>query len=93
MVGDRLYVVGGYDTSHNSSSAVFVFDGIVVGAGPSLPIAVNHPGAAAIGGDVYVAGGFTPDGATNRAFVLTAGALDVGRSCARCSGRAGRSRS
>ena len=43
-------------------------------AGPSLPIAVNHPGVAAIGGDVYVAGGFTPGGATNRVFVLAAGA-------------------
>jgi len=72
--GDRLYVVGGYDVDRNSSSAVFVFDGSVWRRGPSLPIAVNHPGAAAIGGAVYVAGGFTADGATNRVFVLAAGA-------------------
>ena len=72
-VGNLLYVVGGYDSSRNSSATVFVFDGTSWHRGPPLPIAVNHPGAAAIGGDVYVAGGFTPGGATNRVFVLTAG--------------------
>ena len=72
--GDRLYVVGGYDTSENSSSVVLVFDGTVWNRGPSLPIAVNHPGAAAIGATVYVAGGFTANGATNRVFALAPGA-------------------
>jgi hypothetical protein len=72
--GDRLYVVGGYDTARNSSAAVFVRSGAAWSRGPTLPIAVNHPGAAAIGGDVYVAGGFTPGGTTNRVFVLAAGA-------------------
>jgi len=71
--GDRLYVVGGYDTARNSSAAVFVGNGATWNQGPTLPIAVNHPGAAAIGGDVYVAGGFTPGGATNRVFVLANG--------------------
>ncbi len=71
--GDRLFVAGGYDVQRNSSAAVFVFDGSTWQRGPSLPIAVNHPGVAAIGSDVYVAGGFTPGGATNRAFVLAAG--------------------
>jgi Kelch motif len=73
VVGDRMYVVGGYDTARNSSAAVFVGNGTAWQRGPSLPIAVNHPGAASIDGDVYVAGGFTPSGATNRAFVLAAG--------------------
>ena len=45
---------------------MFVFNGTTWSRGPSLPIAVNHPGAAAIKGDVYVAGGFTPSGATDR---------------------------
>jgi hypothetical protein len=71
--GDRLYVVGGYDVTRNSNAAAFVFDGSVWRPAPSYPIAVNHPGVAAIGGDVYGAGGFTPNGATNRAFVLAAG--------------------
>jgi len=69
-VGDRLYVVGGYDASRNSSDTVFVLRGSQWQRGPALPIHVNHPGAAAIGNDVYVAGGFTPNGATNRAFAL-----------------------
>jgi len=71
--GDRLFVVGGYDTARNSSAAVFVGNGTTWQRGPSLPISVNHPGAAAIGSDVYVAGGFTPAGATNRVFVLKSG--------------------
>lgn len=71
--GDRLYVVGGYDVNRNSSSAVFVLNGTTWSRGPSLPIAVNHPGAAAINRDVYVAGGFARSIATNRVFVLTAG--------------------
>lgn len=66
----RLYVIGGYDKSRNSSNDVFFFDGTRWQAGPSLPIQVNHPAAAAIGGKIYVAGGFTPDGTTGRAFVL-----------------------
>jgi N-acetylneuraminic acid mutarotase len=53
---------------------VFVFDGTRWVAGPNLPLAVNHPAAATIGNDVYVAGGFSSGGATNRVFVLTPGA-------------------
>ena len=68
--GARLYVVGGYDSTRDSTNDVFVFDGTRWESGPSLPIALNHPGAAAIGGRVYVVGGFTPGGATDRAFVL-----------------------
>ncbi len=79
VVGDRMYVVGGYDSARNSSSSVFVYDGSTWQRGPALPIAVNHPGAAAIGGDVYVVGGFTPNGATNRAFVLPAGSASLAR--------------
>ncbi len=69
----RLYILGGYDASGNSSAGVFEFDGRSWHDGPALPIALNHPGAAAMGGAVYVAGGFTPNGATNRAFVLIHG--------------------
>ncbi len=73
-VADRLYVLGGYDTMRNSSAATFVFDGSAWASGPTLPIRVNHPGAATINSDVYVAGGFTASGATNRVFVLASGA-------------------
>jgi N-acetylneuraminic acid mutarotase len=66
----RFYAIGGFDTSRNSRNLVFVFDGSKWRAGPDLPIAVNHPGVAPIGDDVYVAGGFTAATATNRVFVL-----------------------
>jgi N-acetylneuraminic acid mutarotase len=70
VAGAQLYVVGGYDSTRNSTNDVFVFDGSRWRSGPPLPIALNHPGAAAVGGRVYVVGGFTGAGATNRAFVL-----------------------
>lgn len=68
--GGRFYAIGGFDTSRNSRNLVFAFDGSKWSPGPNLPIAVNHPAAAAIGDDVYVAGGFTAGTATNRVFVL-----------------------
>ena len=71
--GHHLYVIGGYDTARNSSAAVFVFNGSAWTRGPSLPIPVNHPGAAAIGTDVYLAGGFSANEATNRVFRLVGG--------------------
>jgi N-acetylneuraminic acid mutarotase len=73
VVGSVLYEVAGYDVNRLSTSYVFRFDGSAWNAAPSLPIALNHPGVAAIGTDVYVAGGFTPRGASDRAFVLHAG--------------------
>jgi Kelch motif len=73
VASDHVYAIGGYDEARNSSAAVFVFDGSRWTSGPSLPVALNHPAAATIGRGVYVAGGFTASGATNRAFVLSPG--------------------
>jgi hypothetical protein len=74
-VDDRLYVVGGYDRARNTSDRVFEFDGSSWATGPTLPMKVNHPGAAALGGNLVVAGGFTPRGdATNRVIMLSPGA-------------------
>jgi len=74
VAGSVLYEIAGYDTRRLSSNDVFAFDGKAWHPGPSLPVALNHPGVASIGTDVYVAGGFTPRGATNRVFVLHQGA-------------------
>jgi len=74
VAGSVLYEIAGYDTRRLSSNDVFAFDGKAWHPGPSLPVALNHPGVASIGTDVYVAGGFTPGGATNRVFVLHQGA-------------------
>jgi kelch-like protein 9/13 len=67
-------VVAGYDVGGNSTNVVFVFDGKSWTSGPALPLRLNHPGAAAIGNAIYVIGGFTPTGASARAFVLRPGA-------------------
>ncbi|HKA02979.1 MAG TPA: hypothetical protein VKD67_01580 [Acidimicrobiales bacterium] len=72
--GDHLYMIGGYNANQNSTTGAFVFDGTAWSPGPALPVALNHPAAAAIGSQVYEAGGFGPGGASNRAFVLDAGA-------------------
>jgi N-acetylneuraminic acid mutarotase len=70
---DRLYVIGGYDGRQQSLSSVYVFDGSTWSEGPALRVALNHPAAAALGPQVYEAGGFGANGASNRVFVLDAG--------------------
>jgi len=49
---ERLYVVGGYDAGGTSTASVYVYDGSTWTTGPELPVAVNHPGAAALGDTV-----------------------------------------
>jgi N-acetylneuraminic acid mutarotase len=70
----HLYVVAGYDTQQNSTAVTFVFNGAQWTSGPTLPIRLNHPGVAAIGDRVIVAGGFTTSGPSDRVFALTDGA-------------------
>ena len=70
----RFYIIGGYDATGSSVSSVFVYDGARWADGPTLPIAVNHPAAAALNGNIYVAGGFTSGSATSRVFRLAPGA-------------------
>lgn len=58
-VGDRIYVLGGFDPVEGTTAAMVRYDISADGwsrAAP-LPIAVNHPGVAALGGQVYVYGG------------------------------------
>ena len=56
---DSLYVVGGFNAAGASLDTVYVFDGSVWRAGPRLPLAVDHPSAASLSGQVYLAGGHT----------------------------------
>ena len=74
VANDHLYVIGGYDIAKNSVDTVFVFDGAKWKRGQPLPVALNHPGVTSIGNDVYVGGGFTAKGASNRVFRLASGA-------------------
>jgi len=66
VIGNRIYVVGGFRTNGSTANTVEVYD---VAAdrwsfGPPLPVAVNHPGAAALGGLLYVVAGATATGPT-----------------------------
>jgi non-specific serine/threonine protein kinase len=78
VAAGRIYAVGGFVVSLTNSTSVEVYD---VAAdrwsdGPPVPVAVNHAMAAALGDDVYVAGGYgaVVYGAVNTAFVLRDGA-------------------
>jgi hypothetical protein len=56
---DALYVIGGFNAAGASLDTVYVFDGSAWRAGPRLPVAVDHPSAASLNGQVYLAGGHT----------------------------------
>ena len=60
-IGKRIYVVGGFDESGRTTSAVTRYD-IARDAWTqvsSMPIGVNHPTATSYRGKLYVHGGFT----------------------------------
>jgi N-acetylneuraminic acid mutarotase len=56
---DALYVMGGFNAAGASLDTVYVFDGSAWRVGPRLPLAVDHPSAASLNGQVYLAGGHT----------------------------------
>lgn len=55
--GGNLYVMGGFNAAGASLDSVFVFDGAGWRSGPRLPLPVDHPSAASLNGQVYLAGG------------------------------------
>ena len=58
-IDGRIYVLGGYLPDGTTTGRMAVYD-ISDGEweeGPTLPAAVNHPGVAALGGDLYALGG------------------------------------
>ncbi len=65
VVGDWIYVVGGFgglaqvECFHPASGTW--------ATAPDLPEGVHHPGVASLEGVIYVAGGYTEDGATTEA--------------------------
>jgi len=65
-----LWVIGGLDGARRSSATVFRFDGNAWTREPDLPVGLDHPGAAALDGVVYVAGGFTGGAVSGRVFAL-----------------------
>ncbi|HWL36704.1 MAG TPA: kelch repeat-containing protein [Frankiaceae bacterium] len=77
VAGGKVYAVGGFVVSLTNSVSVDVYDPKADrwSAGPPIPSAVNHAMSAALGDDVYVAGGYSAVvfGAVNTAFVLRDG--------------------
>jgi len=69
----KLYVIAGFDAPGRDTAGVFVYDGRGWQAGPALPTALDHPSAASIGSDVYLAGGFAGGPAVTSAYKLSAG--------------------
>ena len=70
MAGGKLYVMGGFDAAGNSLDSVFVFDGTSWQPGPPLLLPVDHPSAATLNGQVYLAGGHSNGSDSARLFRL-----------------------
>jgi hypothetical protein len=67
---DRLLVIGGFDAAYASRGETYVFDGQSWSTGPRLPIGLDHPSAAVLNGNLYVAGGYSGGPASARVFRL-----------------------
>ncbi len=59
-LGERLFVLAGYDARGADTNTVFVFDARQRSwqQGPVLPISLNHPAAAVLDSSLYLAGGY-----------------------------------
>src|SRR5260370_17223740 len=53
-----LFVIAGFDTMGHDTNTVFTYNGSW-SLGPPLPEALDHPAAAVLQGQLYVAGGFS----------------------------------
>jgi len=74
-LGERLFVLAGYDARGADTNTVYVFDARqrVWQQGPGLPVALNHPAAAALEGSLYLAGGYQGSQASPAVYRLDAG--------------------
>ena len=68
--GHSLYVMGGFDAVGNSLDGTYVFDGSAWQSGPRLPFPLDHPSAAMLGGEIYIAGGHSFGSDSARLFRL-----------------------
>lgn len=73
VTGGKLYLMAGFDKDGHDAATVYVFDGRSWQTGPALPAALDHPSAASLGTDVYLAGGFSNGPAVASLYRLAAG--------------------
>jgi kelch-like protein 24/35 len=66
----NLYVMGGFNAAGASLDSVYVFDGSGWRSGTRLPLGVDHPSAASLNGQVYLAGGHSYGRTSARLFRL-----------------------
>ena len=64
--------MGGFNAAGTSLAGVYVFDGVRWSSGPRLPLGLDHPSAATLGDQVYIAGGHSNGRDSARVFRLDA---------------------
>ena len=69
-VGDRTYLVGGYDGNSIRATTIATTDGAAFSLLGDLPVPVRYPAVAAEGTNVVIFGGMTGAGATKAVQVL-----------------------
>ncbi|MBK5287124.1 MAG: hypothetical protein JJE46_01530 [Acidimicrobiia bacterium] len=72
-IGDRTFIVGGYDGASVRASTLATTDGTTFQTLGDLPVPVRYPAVAAVGSEVYVIGGTTTgnaDGAVRAVQIL-----------------------
>jgi hypothetical protein len=68
--GPNFYVMGGFNAAGVSLNSTYVYDGSTWHAGPQLPLGLDHPSAATLDGQVYIAGGHSNGADSARLFRL-----------------------
>lgn len=68
--GRNLYVMGGFNAAGASLDGTYVFDGSSWANGPRLPLPLDHPSAAMLDGEIYIAGGHSNGRDSARLFRL-----------------------
>jgi N-acetylneuraminic acid mutarotase len=74
-LGQEVFVLAGYDAQGRDSNSTFIFDVATRQwrVGPPLPLGLNHPAAAVLEGQIYLAGGYRGNAPSGAVFTLTAG--------------------
>jgi outer membrane protein assembly factor BamB len=78
-VGSKTYLVGGYTGAKYASAILRVGRHDRTTTVARLPVGLRYAGVAALGGEIYIAGGLTPSGESRAVYVFDPGASTVRR--------------